>query len=552
MNTLFYGDNLDILRHHIPSESVDLVYLDPPFNSKRDYNVLFKERSGEASPAQIEAFTDTWIWDRAAEKTYSDLIHNAPANVAEMLGALVRFIGHNDMMAYLVMMAARLVELQRVLKPTGSLYLHCDPTASHYLKIILDTVFGKDKFRSEIIWKRTSSHGNVSAAFGDVTDTILFYAKGNNSTWNQVFIPYTDKHISSKFSQVDEKGRRFTTSDLRNPGVRPNLHYEYKGYQPHPNGWAFTREKMEEYDRQGRLYFPPSKDGRIRIKRYLDEQSGHRIQNLWDDIPPINSQAKERLGYPTQKPLALLERIIAASSNSGDVVLDPFCGCGTAVVAAEKLGRRWIGIDVTHLAITLMKERLRDSFPGIEFSVKGEPADLGSARMLAEADRYQFQWWALSLVRAKPAEGREKKGSDKGIDGVIVFADDHTGNLKRCLVQVKSGKVKSGDVRDLRGTMQREGAELGLFVTLDPSSSEMRKEAALAGMYLSEGWQREYPRVQIATIGDLLAGVLPAIPYGVLTFAKAPRVNVEPAEKQVPLLPEGSKVLRPTRQAGSD
>ena len=528
-NTLFYGDNLDILKHLIPAESVDLIYLDPPFNSKRDYNVLFKERSGESSPAQIEAFTDTWQWDRAAEKTYNDLVSHAPANVAEMIGALVRFIRHNDMMAYLVMMAARLVELHRVLKSTGSLYLHCDPTASHYLKIILDTIFGARNFRNEIIWKRTSSH-NDSKKWPHIHDTILFYA-GEGFTWNPPYQAHDPKYVADFYRFEDERGRYRLHEIIRTAsmGPRPNLAYEYKAYTPQW-GWRMVREKVEALDKDGRMEW--SGTGRPYLKRYLDEQEGTLSPSIWTDIPPLSGVGTERLGYPTQKPLALLERIIAASSNPGDVVLDPFCGCGTAVVAAEKLGRRWIGIDITHLAITLMKERLRDSFPGIEFTVKGEPADIGSARMLAEGDRYQFQWWALSLVRAKPAEGKEKKGSDKGIDGVIMFADDHTGKLKRCLVQVKSGKVKSGDVRDLRGTMEREGAELGLFVTLDTPSSDMKRESAIAGMYLSEGWQREYPRIQIATIGDLLAGVLPAIPYGVLTFTKAPRVGVDSGERQ--------------------
>lgn len=532
MNSLYYGDNLDVLRRHVADESVDLIYLDPPFNSKRDYNVLFKERSGEASSAQIEAFTDTWRWDRAAEKTYSDLANNAPANVAEMLGALVRFVGHNDMMAYLVMMAARLVELHRVLKPTGSLYLHCDPTASHYLKIVLDTVFGKESFRNEIIWRRADPKGHAFTRFPSTHDVLLFYAKSQNATWHTQVGEYSETYLKSHYSRVEEEtGRRYTLSDITNPNKdRPNLTYEWHGQV---RVWRWTKERMQKAHDEGRLIY--SESGMPRYKRYLDEMTGSVITSVWTDIPFINSQAKERLGYPTQKPLALLERIISASSNPGDVVLDPFCGCGTAVVAAEKLGRRWIGIDVTHLAITLMKVRLLDSFPGIEFVVKGEPADLGSARLLAESDRYQFQWWALSLVRAKPVEGRQKKGADRGIDGVIVFADDHTNNLKRCLVQVKSGKVNSAAVRDLRGTLEREGAELGLFVTLEPPSLDMKREAAIAGTYLSEGWQREYPRIQLATIGDLLAGVLPAIPYGVLTFAKAPRVTVDAPKRQTSL-----------------
>ncbi|PKP84328.1 MAG: hypothetical protein CVT80_08830 [Alphaproteobacteria bacterium HGW-Alphaproteobacteria-2] len=276
-------------------------------------------------------------------------------DAAKMLDAMVGFLGKNPMTAYLAMMAVRLVELHRVLKPTGSLYLHCDPTASHYLKILLDAVFGARQFHNEIVWKRTSSHGNVSANYGDVTDTIFYFSKSGSPTWHKPYVPLTDENIKKKYSNVDDDGRRYTTRDLRNPGVRPNLHYEYKGYKPHPNGWSISRELMEKYDAEGRLYFPNSKDGRIRLKLYLDESKGRAIQNLWDDIPPINSQAQERLGYPTQKPVALLERILTASSNPGDVVLDPFCGCGTTVHAAQKLGRQWIGIDITHLAINLIE-----------------------------------------------------------------------------------------------------------------------------------------------------------------------------------------------------
>ncbi len=536
-NTLFYGDNLLILREHIPSESVDLIYLDPPFNSSRNYNVLFKDEHGTESEAQITAFEDTWHWNLAAEAAYSELLTEAPDHIAKMIESLRGFIGDNQMMAYLVMMAARLVELHRVLKPTGSIYLHCDPTASHYLKIILDTIFGVKRFRNELIWKRTSSHGNVSTTYGDVTDTILYYARGEKPTWNQVYIPYTQKHIEGSFTHVDPDGRRFTTSDLRNPGYRPNLIYDYKGYKPHPNGWAISREKMEEYDRQGRLWFPPDKDGRIRLKRYLDESPGHRIQNLWDDIPPISSQAAERLGYPTQKPLALLERIISASSNPDDIVLDPFCGCGTAIAAAQKLNRKWIGIDITHLSIALQKYRLEAMFPGIKFKVVGEPKDIGAARQLATEDRYQFQWWSLSLIRARPLGGQEgsregKKGSDKGIDGVIAFIDDNTGRAKRVLVQVKSGHVNSSHIRDLKGTLQREQAAIGVFITLEPPSKDMTTEAVSAGFYYSPGWNQDYPRIQILTIEELLHNAEVKMPPQFGTFKQAQRVQQSGAEQQ--------------------
>ena len=309
-NTLYYGDNLIILREHIPSESIDLIYLDPPFNSSRNFNVLFKDESGTESEAQIEAFEDTWHWNIAAEHTYTEVLTEAPDHVAKMIESLRDFIGTNQMMAYLVMMAARLVELHRVLKPTGSLYLHCDPTASHYLKIILDTIFSPQNFRNEIIWQRTISHNDVKRKFADISDVIHFYTKSSNYTFNVQYIPHTEEHLRGFYRHVDEHGRRYAIDNLRSPNPRPNLTYEYKGYKPHPNGWSVSKEKMEQLDAEGRLYFPSSKDGRIRLKRYLDEMPGTPVGCIWTDIKPIQSQADERLGYPTQKPLALLDRII--------------------------------------------------------------------------------------------------------------------------------------------------------------------------------------------------------------------------------------------------
>ncbi len=478
-NTLYYGDNLDILRSSIADASVDLIYLDPPFNSKRDYNVLFKEKSGEASPAQIEAFTDTWAWDRAAEATYAELVQRGPEHVGKMIGALRGFLGTNDMMAYLVMMAARLVELHRVLKPTGSLYLHCDPTASHYLKVVLDTVFGKDRFRNEVIWRRTSGR-KAFKQFGRIHDVLLFYTRSNESTWNSQTSPQTAETVRGHDILREPDGGIFRLSDLSAPEVRrgeTGLVWRSIDVKAKGRHWAYPPSELEAFDAAGRIHWSNRPGGLPRLKIPLSDLTGTALTDLWMDIDPINSSAGERLGYPTQKPLALLERIIVASSNPGDIVLDPFCGCGTAVVAAQKLGRRWVGIDVTHLSITLMKKRLEDSFPGIQFAIHGEPADEGSARMFAEADRYQFQWWALSLVNAMPAGGTEKKGADKGIDGVITFLDDATGKPKRCLVQVKSGHVQRGTVEQLVGTITRENAELGLLITLDPPTGPMRTEA---------------------------------------------------------------------------
>jgi len=525
-NTLFYGDNLSILREYLPDESVDLIYLDPPFNSNRSYNVLFRDESGEDAQAQITAFEDTWHWGSETEQTYYDIVQDAAPNVASMINALRGFIGANQMMAYLVMMTARLIELHRVLKPTGSIYLHCDPTASHYLKIVLDTVFGVENFRSEVIWKRTTARSDADR-WGNVHDVIFFFSKDKEFLWNGVYTPY-DEEYKKRYRQVDADGRRWTDDNLTAKGLSGGGYtYEYKSAT---SLWRVPLKTMERLDKEGRLHF--TKTGGIRRKRYLDEMPGLPIQDVITDIFPINSQAKERLGYPTQKPLALLERIIEASSNKGDVILDPFCGCGTAVVAAEKLGRKWIGIDVTHLSISLMKYRLKDNFKLEEkknYKVIGEPESLASARHLAQKDRFQFEWWALSLVKAKPQGGtggkRGKKGADKGIDGVMNFVGGAKGKMESVLVQVKSGKVKSGDIRDLRGVVERENAAIGLFITLEKPSRDMVTEAVSAGFYESELWQKKYPRIQILTIEEILDGKEIDMPSAYGTFKQAQKIR---------------------------
>lgn len=541
-NVLYYGDNLDILRTYFLNETVDLIYLDPPFNSNRSYNVLFRDESGQESDAQIMAFDDSWHWGLKAEQTYDELVHEGNSTIAQLISAMRQFMGTNQMMAYLVMMAARLIELHRVLKPTGSLYLHCDPTASHYLKILLDAIFGTECFRNEITWKRTFAHGNVGRNYGSIADILLFYTKSNQYTWNQPYKKLSPEEIAKKYSNIDPDGRRWQSVTLRNPGFRPNLHFPYTAsngitYHPHHNGWSCNLDRLRKYDQEGRLHFPAKENGALRLKMYADESPGERVQNIFDDIPPIGAQAAERLGFPTQKPLALLERIIQASSNPGDVVLDPFSGCGTAITAAQKLGRRWAGIDVTHLAISMHKNRLKDMFglvPYEDYQIIGEPRDLGGARRLAQEDRYQFQWWALSLVQARPASGsgrerKGKKGADQGIDGVLTFMDDRSKRVKRILVQVKSGHVKSGDIRDLRGVLDREkDAPIGLFITLEPPTSEMIKEAVSAGFYRSELWQRDFPRIQILTIEELLQGRTVLMPptLGIYKTAQRHQTNV--------------------------
>ena len=526
-NTLYYGDNLAVLREHVPDESVDLVYLDPPFNSNASYNVLFKERTGEESPAQIKAFTDTWEWTQEAERTYEqDIIVNAgtPMAVKEMISAFRQFIGNNAMMAYLVMMAPRLVELHRVLKPTGSIYLHCDPTASHYLKILMDTVFGKQNFRNEISWKRSHPKGLAFTRFASNHDVILCYGHSSTTAWNAMYVP--NSRATDQYNLVEpETGRRYQLTSLLNPNPnRPNLTYEFKGVT---KVWRWTRERMEQTDRDGLIVVPRGGQGIPRLKRYLDEQEGIPVGDTWDDIEIASG--RERLGYPTQKPIALLERIIQASSSEGDVVLDPFCGCGTAVAAAEKLGRRWIGIDVTHLAVALMKNRLKTAFdidPSKDYRVVGEPEDTGSARALWEQDAYQFQYWAMSLLEAQPRSD-QKKGADRGIDGLLYFIDGPKRTSQKVVVQVKGGHVSSPQIRDLKGTVEREKAAMGLFITLEETTGPMRTEAVSAGYYTSDIWQREYPKIQLRTVSELLSGQGFELPARLPSFEAAQRHREE-------------------------
>ncbi len=510
-NHLYYGDNLQVLRDSIKDESVDLIYLDPPFNSNASYNVLFKGPKGNDSAAQIEAFDDTWHWNDSAEAAFGEVLHSGNGAAAEMLRAMRSFLGENDMMAYLSMMAVRLIELHRVLKPTGSLYLHCDPTASHYLKILLDAVFGARSYKNEIIWKRTTTHSD-SKTWSRVADTIYFYAKSpNDFTWNTPREPHSEEYLSSKYRHDDGDGRgRYRLDNMTSPNPRPNMMYEWKGHESPPKGWRYSLETMTRLDSEGRVWYPSDKQGnhdtskRPQLKRYLNEMEGGVMGTVWTDISPINSRAQERLGYPTQKPVALLERIINASSNPGDVVLDPFCGCGTTVHAAEKLKRQWIGIDVTHLAIGLIEKRLRDAFPKVQFTTHGVPQDIAGARDMAGRGRgdknyyFEFEKWALSLINAQPGN-MSKKGADRGIDGNIYF-----GKAARAIVSVKAGdNVGVAMIRDLRGVIERERAEIGIFLTLTPPTKPMIAEAASAGQFEMEDFT-PVPRIQIVTIEEAL------------------------------------------------
>jgi site-specific DNA-methyltransferase (adenine-specific) len=529
-NQLYFGDNLEILREHIPVASVDLIYLDPPFNSKATYNMLFKEPGGEQSPAQIAAFEDTWKWGPESDQAFHEVMTLGPKKLADLMESLRAFLGVNNMMAYLIMMAVRLVEMQRALKPTGSIYLHCDPTASHYLKLIMDAIFGVKYFRNEIIWKRTSGHSDARR-YGRVHDTILYYSRGNDFTWNLTHQTYDPSYVEQYYRYQDEDGRRWMSGDLGASGLTGGgYEYEWKGVV---RVWRVPPSTMERLEQEGRIFY--TQNGIPRLKRYLDESGGLPVQDIWTDIEALRSWHKERLEYPTQKPETLLERIIRTSSNEGDLVLDPFCGCGTAVAVAERLKRRWIGMDITHLAIALIKQRLFDTFADelSPYEVIGEPVDVPGAEALARQNRHEFERWALGLVYARPAKDKVK-GPDAGIDGVIHFNDNPSGKYKKVVIQVKSGHVSVTHVRDLKGVMEREKAAIGALITLKSPTRQMREEAAEARHYEPESLLGlRFPRLQILTIAELFAGNTLLYPrLGTGTFKKAPRQRKGPSPEE--------------------
>ena len=535
MNQLYYGDNLEVLRRHIGDESVDLIYLDPPFNSRASYNVLFAERDGTRAASQIKAFEDTWKWDETAARACAEVIE-AGGKVSEAMQAFRTFLGDSDMMAYLAMMAPRLVELRRVLKPTGSLYLHCDPTASHYLKLLLDAVFGPPNFCNEIIWKRTTAHSSARR-YAPIHDVILYYRRSARARWTAPREQYDEQYLDRYYKYDDGDGRLYWRADITGPGVR---HGEtgrpWRGHDVTAKGrhWAYPMVELEELDRAGRVYWPP-KGGMPQEKRYREGLKGRAATDLWLDVNRINPVGNERLGYPTQKPEALLERIIAASSHDGDTVLDAFCGCGTAVVSAQRLGRRWIGIDITSLAISLVRNRLLDAFGHeAKYEVIGEPVSVPDAAKLARDDPYQFQWWALGLVGARPAEAR--KGADKGVDGRIYFFEGLGDRPRQIILSVKAGHVTASQVRDLRGVIEREHAAIGVLLCMEDPTQPMRKEAANAGFY--EGFHQpheppiRYARLQLLTIEDLLTGKTIHRPPSNVSFKRAPKAKIEVRERQ--------------------
>jgi DNA modification methylase len=467
MSRLFYGDNLDVLREQVADDTVDLIYLDPPFNSNASYNILFKSPDGQEAEASIQAFDDTWSWGPTASSALLDITESGHHALHTLMQAMRTSLGENALMAYLAMMAVRLVELHRTLKPTGSLYLHCDPTAGHYLKLILDALFGPKCFRREIIWRSGWVSGFKTRTQNWVRnhDTIFYYVKDPDAGWT--------------FN---------------------------KAYTPHD----------ADYVRRGGGANP----------------LGKPIDDVWDDpalySPNIKSFSTEKLGYPTQKPVALLERIIAASSNPGDLVLDPFCGCGTAVDAAERLGRRWIGIDVTHLAIGLIERRMREAFSDIRFETIGMPCDLASAQRLAQDDPHQFQQWITLRVGGYPWMGG-KKGGDRGVDGYFYYVGAG-GQTETGVISVKAGAhVNPGMVRDLGRVMQRDGHKIGLFITATMPTAGMELEAASHDLVETEFGR--FPALQIFTLAELFLGRHPRLPPLVSPTRRASRAETRSSHR---------------------
>ena len=535
-NRLYYGDNLEVMGIHIDDGSVDLVYLDPPFNSNADYNILFQEHTGEPAAAQIKAFEDTWSWENLDARLAYESVVESGGPLSETMQAFRQMLGGSDMLAYLAMMAPRLVALRHKLKDTGSLYLHCDPTASHYLKILLDAIFGPRSFRNEIIWKRTTAHSDSTRA-GRIHDTLLFYTKGNKWTWNKVYQPYDQEYVDKYYRYKDANGERYASGDVAAEGPGPAKYFNGVLRDPPPGShWRFSQEKLDEYIASGRIYF--TENGFPRFKRYLKDMKGVRLQDIWADkgVQAVVSWSDEGLDYPTQKPEALLDRIIEASSNVGYVILDPFCGCGTAIASAQRLNRRWIGIDITHLAVGLIKHRLQNRFgPEItkEYEVIGEPVSSPDAERLAREDPFQFQAWALGQVGARK-EASVKKGAYRGVDGTLYFHDDEKRKTKKIILSVKAGaNVSVAMVRDLVGTVTREKADIGVLISFANPTKPMLTEAADAGFYVSP-MGRKYPKIQILTIADLLShrGIDYPSPHqrSDITFRKAKRVVAEVQE----------------------
>jgi DNA modification methylase len=535
-NTLYFGDNLPVLRERIPDRTVDLVYLDPPFNSDAAYNIFFKTPTRQDSEAQTHAFIDSWEWGPAADDAMKEIMRIG-GSAAGLINALYQFLGQSDLMAYLVMMTVRLLELKRVMKPSRSMYLHCDPTASHYLKIILDALFGGGRFRSEIVWRRSNSHNKLSKQYGPIHDTILFFTNSAEFYFAPGRTLYTKQYIESEFRFSDERGR-YAVNNLMGPGKRAGVSGQpWRDYDPSSRNrhWAISdilkkeigpsaasmtpQQQLDVLDDLGFIKF--SRSGRPKYKQY--PVGGVLYQDIWafqpgtdgtlygaghgidQDVKWLDSES-ERIGYPTQKPLGLLRRIIETSSRTDQIILDPFCGCGTAIHAAEDLKRQWIGIDVAHAAIQIVEDRLRKHFPTMNVDIRGRPESVEDAIALFKISAFQFQGWASWLAGGQPRGAGEevKRGGDRGVDGELYFKLDATRNGK-AVISVKGGvNINPAMVREIEGTRAARGADLGLFVCLRPPTKEMQRAADEGGKFPTN--VGNFPRIQIRTIAELLSG----------------------------------------------
>lgn len=527
MNKLWYGDNLTVMQQSIGKHAVDLIYLDPPFKSDTNYNLLYRNMTGKPVPEQAEAFFDTWTLDAQKleiARTMPVLMreHGVRDEYGDFWRLWMNALRHTqpELLAYLIYMVQRLLYMKSILRPTGSIYLHCDPTASHYIKVMMDGIFGHNNFRNEIIWKRTTSHTG-SKKYGPLHDVILFYTASDHFTWNKPRAGYDEEYLNKYYKYDDGDGRLYWRADITGAGVRAgDSGKPWKDRDPSAinRHWALpqkvvvdlvgaeaartmtAQEKLDALDDANRIYWPKG-GGMPQYKRYRTELQGKAVGDIWDDIARINPVGNERLGYPTQKPIALLDRIILASTNKGDVVMDPFCGCGTTIYSAIKNQRQWIGIDIAILSIKLIREQLISEkygqVEGFNFEVDGIPTSFEGAQELFKRDPFQFQHWLVERIGGFPMQ---KKVADRGIDGRVYF--EAGGQLSEVILSVKGGKLRPTDVRDLRGVMEREGAAMAGFLSLQEPSKAMLSEAADAGVFEYGGVT--YPRLQLLTVRDVL------------------------------------------------
>jgi site-specific DNA-methyltransferase (adenine-specific) len=522
VNRLHLGDCLYVLREraYFPDSFVDLIYIDPPFNSKRNYNIFFDDN---LIRTQHVAFDDTWTLVNIA----TSLTELNTLETSDLYKLLQSYrITAPQTFPYLVMMSLRIIELHRVLKPTGAFFIHCDPTMSHYLKTVCDVIFGGENFRNEIVWKRQSAHSDAKNKFANVADIILFYAKSNKFKFIPQYAEHDEGYIKRFYRHDDEDERGpYQLDNMASPNPRPNMMYEWKGFQWPTKGWRYQKSTMEKLDSEGRIWYPTKKDGsldlnkRPRLKRYLEELEGSIVTNIWTDIQPLHAVSEEYMGFPTQKPLLLLERIIASATKKNDLVLDAFSGCGTSVDAAEGMHRRWIGIDISPTAISRIKWRLektyRKSLSPLE--IRGIPTDQESGIKLWQENPNAFQdWWVSEFEALSPTYGG--KGADKGADGLALYNPDNKGSV-RVAFQVKGGGIGSKDMDALIGAMSKFNCEMGIFLTIEKPTRQMLNTVAGAGNVRRSGYS--FPVLQTLTLKQFFEGEQLVLPPNNITFNQA-------------------------------